>query len=508
MIQVSVAALAVLLLSPSGPPPVPAGGPPASGSDGLVEIGSAVAVRELVDGVFLHVSTNADGIPSNGMLLRAGDGLLLVDTAWTPEQTEALLAWAAERGTPVRDAIVTHSHDDRMGGLSALQARGIRGRALDVTVGKARGAGGSVPETLLTASDGEIGGPAGSIVLYPGAGHTIDNIVVYVPSARVLFGGCLVKSEKARDMGFVGEADLAAWPETIRRVQARFPDLRTVIPGHGAVSGPAALTRTLDLLAEARTSGNAAPDLPLDLDALYRRLGATGSALVFEEPSGRRFSYGGDRLRHRHLPASTFKIPNSLIALETGVVPGVDTVIPWDKVDRGSPGWNRDHDMRSAFEVSAVWFYQEMARRIGEERMQDYVQRLGYGNRDIGGGLDRFWLSGELRISPEEQVAFLRRLARRELPVSRATMDAVVAIMRQERQDGVSVFSKTGWTHALGPHQGWNVGWAERAGQRWFFAVQVESPNEEFDMRSARIELTNAVLRQAGALPEDAAVAH
>ena len=120
-----------------------------------------------------------------------------------------------------------------------------------------------------------------------------------------------------------------------------------------------------------------------------------------------------DRSGEAKLPASTFKIPNSVIALETGVVGDPDKdVFKWDGVTRSIEAWNNDHTMRSAIAVSAVPVYQEIARRIGAERMQKYVDLFEYGNRDIGGGIDQFWLTGNLRIDPVQQVDFVDRLRR------------------------------------------------------------------------------------------------
>ena len=121
-----------------------------------------------------------------------------------------------------------------------------------------------------------------------------------------------------------------------------------------------------------------------------------------------------DRSGEAMLPASTFKIPNSVIALETGVVGDPDKdIFKWDGVVRSIEAWNRDHTMRSAIAASAVPVYQEIARRIGAERMQKFVDLFEYGNRDIGGGIDQFWLTGNLRIDPVQQVDFRRPAAAR-----------------------------------------------------------------------------------------------
>jgi len=131
------------------------------------------------------------------------------------------------------------------------------------------------------------------------------------------------------------------------------------------------------------------------------------------------------------LPASTFKIPNSVIALETGVVGDPDKdIFRWDGVVRSIEAWNRDHTLRSAIAASAVPVYQEIARRIGADRMQKFVDLFGYGNRDIGGGIDQFWLTGNLRISPVQQIDFVDRLRRGTLPVSKRSQE------RQERIAG------------------------------------------------------------------------
>ena len=130
------------------------------------------------------------------------------------------------------------------------------------------------------------------------------------------------------------------------------------------------------------------------------------------------------------LPASTFKIPNSIIALETGVVEDPDKdVFKWDGVTRSIEAWNKDHTLRSAIAASAVPVYQEIARRIGPERMQKYVDLMDYGNHDIGGGIDQFWLTGNLRIDPMQQVDFLDRLRRGVLPVSKRSQELMRDIL-------------------------------------------------------------------------------
>jgi beta-lactamase class D len=177
------------------------------------------------------------------------------------------------------------------------------------------------------------------------------------------------------------------------------------------------------------------------------------------------------------LPASTFKIPNSVIALETGVVGDPDKdVFKWDGVVRSIEAWNRDHTMRSAIAASAVPVYQEIARRIGAERMQKYLDLFEYGNRDIGGGIDQFWLTGNLRIDPVQQVDFVDRLRRGTLPVSKRSQDLVRDILPVTKV-GVSIIrAKSGLLGAEPgkPSLGWLVGWVEKGSEPTVFALNLD----------------------------------
>jgi metallo-beta-lactamase class B len=201
----------------------------------------------------VHRTMNAQGIPSNGLIAVSDSGLLLVDTAWTEAQTEAILTWGAKRlGRPWVGAVITHEHADRDGGLAALQRWHIPVFALDLTVAKLTQRGVHGVTTLFTAKAGGFKDPRGFEAFYPGPGHAPDNIVLAFP--KVLFGGCLIKSMEAKDLGFTGDADLAHWPEAVRRVAARYQERHLpVVPGHGAVDTTSgAFQHTLDLLAAAR----------------------------------------------------------------------------------------------------------------------------------------------------------------------------------------------------------------------------------------------------------------
>jgi beta-lactamase class D len=206
-----------------------------------------------------------------------------------------------------------------------------------------------------------------------------------------------------------------------------------------------------------------------------------------------------NRSGEARLPASTFKIPNSIIALETGVVGDPDKdVFKWDGVVRSIEAWNKDHTMRSAIAVSAVPVYQEIARRIGAERMQKYLDLFEYGNRDIGGGIDQFWLTGALRIDPVQQVDFVDRLRRGALPVSKRSQDQVADILPVTRAGDSIIRAKSGLLGAEQGRLGWMVGWAEKGSARTVFALNMDciEPRHIAD----RMNITQACLADIGAI--------
>lgn len=212
-----------------------------------------------------------------------------------------------------------------------------------------------------------------------------------------------------------------------------------------------------------------------------------------------------ERATTPRLPASTFKILNSMIALETGVVSDVDEVIPWDGVTREVEAWNQDHNLRTGIEVSAVWVYQHLAEQVGEDRMEEWVSRAEYGNSDIGGGIIDFWLTGDLRISPMEQVEFLHRFVTEDLPFRPEVIARVREILVRESGPGWSWSHKTGTALADSPALGWLVGITEHRERTWVFALNVDlEPNPEVRGEitpSTRVDLARDLLRSAGALP-------
>jgi beta-lactamase class D len=238
-----------------------------------------------------------------------------------------------------------------------------------------------------------------------------------------------------------------------------------------------------------------------DLARRFTDAGTAGTFVGYKVDDYLIVSSDNDRSGEAKLPASTFKIPNSLIALETGVVGDPDKdVFKWDGVTRSFEAWNRDHTLRSAIAASAVPVYQEIARRIGAERMQKYLDLFEYGNRDIGGGIDQFWLTGDLRIDPVQQVDFVDRLRRGALPVGKRNQQRVVDILPVTKSGESVIRAKSGVLGAeIGkPSLGWMVGWAEKGSAVTVFALNLDArePRHIAD----RMNLTQACLADIGAI--------
>lgn len=241
----------------------------------------------------------------------------------------------------------------------------------------------------------------------------------------------------------------------------------------------------------------------VDLSSLFAGSTAPVEAafVLLNGRTGESTVYNPDRARQRYRPASTFKIPNTLIALETGVVPDVGFTLPFDPAlvpEQGffASSWKRDHDLRSAFRNSVYWYYQEVARRIGPKRMAEWLDRFDYGNQSVGGGLDQFWLRGDLRISPLEQVNFLRRLHQRQVPVSDRSWEILKEIMLLEETPAYRLYGKTGSSDVTPTREnGWLVGFVEIERTPYFYALNMEGESVWEDWPPAsRMELVKEML--------------
>lgn len=237
--------------------------------------------------------------------------------------------------------------------------------------------------------------------------------------------------------------------------------------------------------------------------AVVDATGFEGAILIHDLHNNTYMAGHAERVDDIFLPASTFKIFSSLAALETGVIADKSTVIKWDGVIRGRAETNTDLDLQSAFRLSSVPHYQKLVTTIGAESMQGFIDAAGYGNRDISGGIDTFWLTGGMRISPRQQIELLTRLYNNDLPFSADAMSAVRDMMVVEQTPQYTLRAKTGWAMLdSGENTGWWVGWVEKGSDVFMFASVLQANNPDESFGAARLSVVRSVLTQLGVLPE------
>lgn len=202
-----------------------------------------------------------------------------------------------------------------------------------------------------------------------------------------------------------------------------------------------------------------------EMAALFGNDSGCALLLTRDRHRERLLEYGPDQCRLAQSPCSTFKIPNALIGLQTSVVEGPDHAKAWDGVERDRPETNRDQTLASAIRDSVVWYFQDLARDVGEDRMQEWLDRLDYGNRDISGGIDRFWLGSSLLISPQQQLEFVKRLKHGTLPIRPGVQRQVRDMLLQSSELDGELHGKTGSCNGDAqagiPDHGWFVGWID-----------------------------------------------
>lgn len=214
-----------------------------------------------------------------------------------------------------------------------------------------------------------------------------------------------------------------------------------------------------------------------DSDSLTKKFIADnnidGTIVVSSLKTGDTHIINSDRAKQSFLPASTFKIPNTLIALEEKVIKDENEIIKWDGKDKGLQQWNKDHCLKTALPVSCVWFYQELAKRIGNETYLNYLESLDYGNKKTGEELDNFWLQGDIRISAEEQIIFLKNIYNEKFDFNERNYKILKDLLIEEKKDDYILSGKTGWALSVEPQIGWYIGYVEVEEDTWFFAYNM-----------------------------------
>jgi len=205
------------------------------------------------------------------------------------------------------------------------------------------------------------------------------------------------------------------------------------------------------------------------IEDLYRLNNITGSILIESLDGKVKYQYNVNE-SESFIPASTFKIPNTLIILEEGLIKAQFEIIKWDGKERDYAPWNKDQTLTSAFQYSCVWCYQRYAKQVGDEKYHEYLRKFNYGNLLTGNDVTRFWLDGELRISVIDQINFLRKVYAEDLPIQQKHIKTLKRIMLSEENKAYKIWSKTGWSGK----DGWYVGYLVTDAQTWFFANHIE----------------------------------
>jgi beta-lactamase class D len=240
----------------------------------------------------------------------------------------------------------------------------------------------------------------------------------------------------------------------------------------------------------------AKPDWQRHFDAMK----VSGTFVLFEPAKDRYLVFNESRARQRFLPASTFKIPNAVIGIELGSIGDEREVFHWDGKPKLRKAWERDQTLDTGMRDSVVWMFQEVARRTGKVRMREWLERLDYGNRDLTGGIDQFWLQGGLRVSAIEQVDFLRKLAEGSLPATQRAQRLVRNALVVEKTRDYTLYAKTGTSGRVKDPVSWWIGWIEKKGRPVAFFAMNLAPNAQTAFGD-RFPIARSILKDAGVLP-------
>lgn len=231
---------------------------------------------------------------------------------------------------------------------------------------------------------------------------------------------------------------------------------------------------------------------------IFQAQGVEGTMVITALPGGQTFVHDEARATRRHPPASTFKILNTLIAAQEWVVADRNTLFKWDGREHEMPDWNRDQTLAAAFKVSCVWCYQEIARKVGADTYRRYLRQAGYGVLAEPFDLTTFWLTDQLQISAQEEVAFLKQVVQRQPPFGAHAYQVLQDVMLIEQTEHYRLFAKTGWATRSQPQTGWYVGYVESRGEVWLFATNIELRSEQdLPLRQA---ITRAALTEKGVI--------
>ncbi len=235
-----------------------------------------------------------------------------------------------------------------------------------------------------------------------------------------------------------------------------------------------------------------------DLARLFQERDVEGTIIISSLDGKRNYVHNKGRAETRFVPASTFKVLNTLIALEEGAIRNEKEVIKWDGKETGIDACNKDQTLETAFRASCIWFYQDLAKRVGNRKYLVHLRKTAYGNGKTGPEVTTFWVEGDLKISAAEQIDFLRKLHAESLPYSKRNIRVLKKIIIVEEIPQFSLRAKTGWAVRSTPQRGWYVGYVETKEETWFFAMNLDIKKKGDEV--FRKEITMAALKAKGIL--------
>lgn len=252
---------------------------------------------------------------------------------------------------------------------------------------------------------------------------------------------------------------------------------------------------------EAYVSGQA------DFPKAFRECGIKGSTTVYDYKHKKWIYSDSLDAQKASLPASTFKIINLLIALETNVIKDENEVVKWvGKTDTTLYGYRpeiyKDMTVKEAFEVSAGWVFIELAKKIGRKNYEKYLKACRYGNVDLSEKGADFWNFGRFGISPQNQITFLKAVYEEKLPFSKRNYEILKRVMVAEKNNDYTIRAKTGWTRDGGIDSGWWVGYVESRENTYFFATRISKKRSESNPNfgQCRKTITKTILKQIHAI--------
>jgi len=258
---------------------------------------------------------------------------------------------------------------------------------------------------------------------------------------------------------------------------------------------------TIYLLISELKSQNLTIPVREDFQKYFTQYNVSGCFAILDEKNNILTLFNPPKYAERVTPASTFKICNALIGLETGAVKNKLEFFEWDSIVRKNENWNQSQDLKTAFKYSTVWCFQKMARKIGGQEMKCWLDKLNYGNADTSGGIDQFWLKGGLKISAEDEIKFLGKLKNLQLPCQEKNMLEVKEMMLLEQTEKYSLYGKTGWGIDGNKDIGWFVGFVETKNNVYYFANRIETEDESHpNFAIARKEITYTIMKELNIL--------